>query len=102
LTTTIPWNAQRFPTIYDGDKPTAVIVDLASFEQIEMVMDNLLNRGPEAEDNLIVQSAALRRIAAKVMATAEPLADWERALDENFIRDERAEYQVENTAPESI
>jgi hypothetical protein len=80
MTTTIPWNAQRFPMVYDGDKPTAVIVDLASFEQIEMVMDNLLNRGPEAEDSLIVQSAALHRIAAKVMATAEPLADWERAL----------------------
>ena len=80
MTTTIPWNAQRFPMIYDGDHAGVGARSAASFEQIELVMDNLLNRGPEAEDNLIVQSAALRRIAAKVMATAEPLDDWERAL----------------------
>jgi hypothetical protein len=82
VTTTIPWNAQRFPLIYDGGKPTAVIVDLASFEQIEIVMDNLLNRGPEAEDELIAQSEALRQLATRVLVTVEPLADWEHALDE--------------------
>jgi hypothetical protein len=82
MTTTAVWNSKQFPTIYDGGKPTAVIVDLDSFEQIEIVMDNLLNRGPEPEDELIVQSDALRRLAEKVLATAEPADDWEKALDE--------------------
>ena len=50
-----------FQLIYDHGQPTAVIVDLASFEQIEVVMDNLLNRGLEAEDQLIAQSEALRQ-----------------------------------------
>ena len=81
MTTTL-WNARQFPMIYDHGQPTAVIVDLASFEQIEIVMDNLLNRGPEPEDSLIAQSEALCQLAAKVMATAEPLTDWEQALDE--------------------
>ena len=80
--TTLPWNARQFPMIYDHGQPTAVIVDLASFEQIEVVMDNLLNRGPEAEDEIIAQSEALHQLAAKVLVTAEPLADWEQALDD--------------------
>jgi len=75
MTTTALWNSRQFPTIYDGGKPTAVIVDIDSFEQIEIVMDNLLNRGPELEDQLVIQSEALRRLAEKVLATAEPLSN---------------------------
>ncbi len=82
MTTTAVWNSKQFPTIYDGGRPTAVIVDIDSFEQIEVVMDNLLNRGAEPEDELIAQSAALQRLAEKVLATAEPLDDWEKALEE--------------------
>ena len=82
MTTTAVWNSKQFPTIYDGGRPTAVIVDIDSFEQIEVVMDNLFNRGTEPEDELIAQSAALQRLAEKVLATAAPLRDWEKALDE--------------------
>lgn len=82
MTTTAQWNSKQFPTIYDGGRPTAVIIDIDSFEQIEVVMDNLLNRGSEPEDDLIVQSDALRRLAKQVLATAESTGDWEKALDE--------------------
>jgi hypothetical protein len=82
MTTTVAWNSKQFPTIYDGGKPTAVIIDIDSFEQIEIVIDNLLNRGPESEDEIIVQSEDLRRLAEKVRGTTEPLNDWEKALDE--------------------
>jgi hypothetical protein len=82
MTTTAVWNSKQFPTIYDGGRPTAVIVDIDSFEQIEVVMDNLFNRGTEPEDELIAHSTALQRLAEKVLATAEPLRDWEKALDE--------------------
>ena len=82
MTTTGLWNSRKFPTIYDGGKPTAVIVDMDSFEQIEIVMENLLNRGPEPEDQIIVQSEAMRQLAEKVLATGEPLHDWEKMLDE--------------------
>jgi hypothetical protein len=86
MTTTAVWNSKQFPTIYDGGKPTAVIVDIASFEQIEVVMDNLLNRRVEPEDRLIAQSVTLQRLAEKVLATAEPLNNWEKALDEFLLR----------------
>ena len=82
MTTTAVWNSKQFPTIYDGGKPTAVIIDIDSFVQIEIVMDNLLNRGPEPEDEIIAQSEDLRRLAEKIWSTAEPLNDWEQALDE--------------------
>lgn len=82
MTTTALWNSRQFPTIYDGGRPTAVIIDIDSFEQIEIVMDNLLNRGVEPEDEIIAQSTALQRLAERVLATAEPLSDWEKALDE--------------------
>jgi hypothetical protein len=82
MTTTAVWNSKQFPTIDDGGRPTAVIVDIDSFEQIEVVMDNLFNRGTEPEAELIAHSTALQRLAEKVLATAEPLRDWEKALDE--------------------
>ena len=82
MTATLLWNAKRFPMIYDGGKPTAVIVDLQSFEQIEIVLDNLANREAEPEDELIAQSETLRRLTQKVVTTAKPLADWEKALNE--------------------
>ncbi len=82
MTTTAIWNSKQFPMIYDSGKPTAVIVDLSSFEQIEIVMENLFNRGPEPEDEIIVPSEFLRKIAEKVLATAQPLDDWEKAPDE--------------------
>jgi len=79
--TSIPvWSQRRFPMIYDGDKPTAVIIDLESFEQIELVMENLINREPEPEDELIAQSDVLRKLADRVIATAEPLVDWEKEI----------------------
>ena len=68
--------------IYDGGKPTAVIIDLESFAQIELVMENLINREPEPEDELIAQSDTLRKLVERVVATAEPLTSWERELDE--------------------
>ncbi len=82
MTTTPVWNVQRFPMIYDGGKPAAVIIDLASFKQIQLVMDNLMNREPEPEDDIIARSATLYEVAQRVMATAEPLSEWEKTLDE--------------------
>lgn len=75
------WTIDRFPVLYENGKPKAVLVDMMSFAQIELIIDNLLNREEEAEDSLLAASAALRQLVAQ--AKSIPLStDWERELDE--------------------
>ncbi|MCP4112033.1 MAG: hypothetical protein GY749_41985 [Desulfobacteraceae bacterium] len=38
------WSADLFPIVYENDKAKAVIVDMESFEKLEMILDNLVNR----------------------------------------------------------
>ncbi len=75
------WTLDRFPVVYEGGEPKAVLVDIGSFAQIELILDNLLNREGEPEDDLLVASGALRQLVAEVQ-TQPPSVDWERELDE--------------------
>ncbi len=37
------WSKNQFPIIYENNQPKALIVDMKSFEKIEMILDNLMN-----------------------------------------------------------
>jgi len=59
----------------------AALVDITSFDQMELIIDNLLNREEEPEDAILAASAVLQRLVAQ--ARQEPSSpDWERELDE--------------------
>lgn len=75
------WKLERFPVVYEQGKPKAVIVDVESFAQVELILDNLLNRESEPEDAVIAASLVLRQQLSKAREQT-PSADWERELDE--------------------
>ncbi len=75
------WTRERFPVVYEGSRVKAVLVDIASFEQMGLIMDNLLNREEEPEDAILAASAVVQQLVAQ--ARHEPASpDWERDLDE--------------------
>ncbi|OGO43462.1 MAG: hypothetical protein A2Z04_06425 [Chloroflexi bacterium RBG_16_57_9] len=75
------WTRDRFPIVYEGDEAKAVLVDMDSFAQIELIIENLLNREEESEDAILVASTVMKQLVAQ--ARQEPAsADWERELDE--------------------
>ena len=78
MTDSIVWSAEQFPIVYEGGEAKAVIVDFDSFKKIEMILDNLLHRGAEPEDELIVAAAASLLAAAR---DDEPEVDWREKLD---------------------
>jgi len=78
----LTWSIDQFPVVYEHGEPKAILVDLATFKKIEFILDNLLNREPEPEDDIIAQSAELKRIIERVKAIAEPSPDWRKELDE--------------------
>ena len=53
------WSKDRFPVVYEQDREKAVIVDIGSFEKIEMILDDLLNRVGEEEDRVLAVSGLL-------------------------------------------
>ena len=75
------WSKERFPIVYEHDHEKAVIVDIGSFDKIEMILDNLLNRESEEEDNLLVASGLLKQLLAEAQTT-EPAQNWRTELDE--------------------
>lgn len=76
-----PWTLERFPVIYEGGEPKAVLVDIATFEQMELILDNLLNREGEPEDAVLAASGVLEELIERTRQ--EPTTtDWERRLDE--------------------
>jgi hypothetical protein len=75
------WTQDQFPIVFEGDQATAVLVDIASFAQMELIVDNLLNREGEPEDAILAASTILKRLAAQARQ-APPSTDWERELDE--------------------
>ena len=78
---TTSWIRDRFPILYEGGEAKAVLVDITSFGQMELIIDNLLNREEEPEDTILAASAVLQRLVAQ--ARQEPSSsDWERELDE--------------------
>lgn len=75
------WTQDQFPIVLEGGQATAVLVDIASFAQMELIVDNLLNREEEPEDAILAASTLLKQLATR--ARQEPSsADWERELDE--------------------
>ena len=70
------WIQDHFPILYEGGEAKAVLVDITSFAQMELIMDNLLNREEEPEDAILAASAVLQRLVAQ--ARQEPASpDWE-------------------------
>jgi len=64
------WSKKRFPVVYEHDHENAVIVDIGSFEKIEMILDNLLNRDFEEEDRLLTASGLLNQLLDEARTTA--------------------------------
>ena len=75
------WIQDQFPVVFEGDRATAVLVDIASFAQMELIIDNLLNREEEPEDAILAASAILKRLVAQAQQEP-PSADWEQELNE--------------------
>jgi len=81
MSTTQFWKQERFPIVYEAGEAKAVLVDMASFAQIELILDNLLHRESEPEDVLLAQSEALRQLVARAQQEP-PSANWRQELDE--------------------
>lgn len=75
------WKKDYFPVVYEGDVAKAVIVDVESFAQIELVLENLLNRDLEPEDAILASSDILKRLIEDARDSS-PVDDWEASLDE--------------------
>jgi len=65
MTETSFWIRDSFPILYEGGEAKAVVVDITSFAQMELIMDNLLNREEEPEDAILAASAVLQRLLAQ-------------------------------------
>jgi hypothetical protein len=70
MTETTFWIRDRFPIVYEGGEAKAILVDITSFDQMELIIDNLLNREEEPEDAILAASAILQRLVAQ--ARQEP------------------------------
>ncbi len=75
------WVREKFPVLYEGGEAKAVLVDVATFNQIELILDNLLNREAEPEDAILAASPLLKQLVAQVRQE-KPAVDWRQELDE--------------------
>lgn len=75
MSTTQFWKQERFPIVYEAGEAKAVLVDMTSFAQIELILDNLFRRESEPEDVLLAQSEALRQLVARSQQET-PSANW--------------------------
>lgn len=75
------WDRERFPIVYEGNEAKAVLVDITSFTQIELILDNLLNREVEPEDAIVAASVLLKKLVEQASQEL-PSADWEQELSE--------------------
>jgi len=73
------WSLERFPVLYQGNEVQGVLVDITTFAQIELILDNLLNRNIEEEDAFLAASKVLKQILAKAQQEL-PSTDWEVEL----------------------
>ena len=74
------WSRERFPVLYEGSSPKAVMVDINSFAQIELILDNLLNRKiAEAEDAILAASTELKQLVTRAQQE-QPSSDWKQTL----------------------
>jgi hypothetical protein len=56
------WIRDHFPILYEDDEAKAVLVDITSIAQMELIIDNLLNREEEPEDAILAASAVLQQL----------------------------------------
>ena len=74
------WSKNRFPIVYQDNEPKAVMVDMDSFDKIELILDNLTLREAEPEDAFLVASGLLEKLVEE--AKASPVSqDWVKDLD---------------------
>ncbi|QTA79437.1 Uncharacterized protein dnl_17070 [Desulfonema limicola] len=57
------------------------MVDIASFEKIQIILDNIINREPEAEDNILAASGMLKNLLDEAHNVL-PSENWKSELDE--------------------
>jgi len=76
------WQVEQFPVLYEHGQPKAVMVDLETFERLGLILDNLLNRELEPEDDLVAEAVELKQLVALVRAVAEPMPDWKQTINE--------------------
>jgi len=75
------WSKDRFPIVYEHDHAKAVIVDIGSFEKIEMILNNLISRESEDEDKLLAASGLLKELLNEAQTTL-PSQNWRTELDQ--------------------
>ncbi len=75
------WSRERFPIVYEGGEPKAVLVDIDVFAQVEIILENLLNRKGEPEDLLLTESGLLAKLIQRAQETTAS-ADWARQCSE--------------------
>ncbi len=75
------WSKDRFPVVYENDQAKAVMVDVESFDKIELILDNLMNRDTEKEDNLLAASELLNKLVSEAKKES-PTDNWRTAIDE--------------------
>lgn len=76
------WSKGRFPVVYENNEAKAVMVDMESFEKVEIILDNLMNRETESEDSLLRSSGLLRKLVNEAR-NASPSRGWRTGLDES-------------------
>ncbi len=72
----------QFPVLYDGEEATAVLVDIDTFRQIELILDNLLNREGEPEDIIIAAATDLWQKVIFEHKQELHSSDWEQELND--------------------
>ncbi len=75
------WSKDRFPLVYENDEAKAVIIDMKTFEKIDLILNNLMNRDTESEDNLLTASGLLEKLAEEA-GKSSPSKGWRAELDE--------------------
>jgi hypothetical protein len=74
------WSKERFPMVYEKNKPKAVMVDVETFDKIELVLENLMYREEEPEDRVLISSGLLKKMVDDAK-NIETVNDWRRELD---------------------
>lgn len=70
-----------FPVISEHGEPKAVIVDIKVFRQLQIVLDNLLNRDAEPEDAVLAASGSLHKLLSAARETRKKcVGNWREQL----------------------
>ncbi len=75
------WSREHFPIVYEKNEAKAILVDMESFEKIEMILDNLINRDLEPEDSILAASGLFQKIVKEAKQN-ESAGDWRKELND--------------------